>query len=177
MIKSVCKLDSRIKSVDDIQTCLEYDDKFINEEGYFADLLQDFSDLDNCDYGRLTNVEKVPYYTNAFTRDGKSSYVFFLPKALLIDDVPNALDSLIQKLKDRCELHENLKNYFVDSDDEVPLYEEIIKYLTELQSIKEHKSKFDEFKEFDFTPEHEAIPVTLEVTKVYKFTPEFDLEE
>lgn len=87
MLIRPCKLDSRIKSVDDIQTCIQYDDKFINEEP--------------------------------------------------------------------------------------ALYEEIIKHLTELQSIKEYKN----YNDIDFIPKHESIPVTIEVTKVYKFIPEFDLEE
>lgn len=55
-VKSQCKLDARIKSMDDVQTCLRYDDSYIGERGYFASDLCDLSDLSNCSHDTLAQI-------------------------------------------------------------------------------------------------------------------------
>lgn len=55
-VKSQCELDSRIKSIDDVQTCLHYDDKYIGENGYFATDLSELSDLSGCLHSTLAQI-------------------------------------------------------------------------------------------------------------------------
>lgn len=55
-VKSPYKLDARIESMDDVQTCLHYDDSYIGERGYFASDLCDLSDLSSCEYGTLAQI-------------------------------------------------------------------------------------------------------------------------
>lgn len=55
-VKSNCKLDARIKSMDDVQTCLHYDDSYIGKTGYFAIDLCDLSDLSNCSHDTLAQI-------------------------------------------------------------------------------------------------------------------------
>ena len=55
-VKSNYKLDARIKSMDDVQTCLQYDDSYIGERGYFASDLCDLSDLSNCSHDTLAQI-------------------------------------------------------------------------------------------------------------------------
>lgn len=78
-----CELDSRIRSLYDIQTCLEYDDKFLNEEGYFAHTLSDFSNLEDCDFGKLVSVD-VDNIRYIFNRDNVNRFELFIPECLLL---------------------------------------------------------------------------------------------
>lgn len=55
-VKSNFELDARIESMDDVQTCLHYDDSYIGERGYFASDLCDLSDLSKCLYGTLAQI-------------------------------------------------------------------------------------------------------------------------
>lgn len=56
-VKSNYKLDARIESMDDVQTCLRYDDSYIGERGYFASDLCDLSDLSgSCVHGTLAQI-------------------------------------------------------------------------------------------------------------------------
>ena len=55
-VKSNYKLDDRIKSMDDVQTCLQYDDSYIGERGYFATDLSDLSDLTGCLHDTLAQI-------------------------------------------------------------------------------------------------------------------------
>ena len=55
-VKSNYKLDARIKSMDDVQTCLQYDESYIGEMGYFASNLCDLSDLSNCSHDTLAQI-------------------------------------------------------------------------------------------------------------------------
>ena len=55
-VKSNYKLDARIKSMDDVQTCLQYDESYIGERGYFASNLCDLSDLSNCSHDTLAQI-------------------------------------------------------------------------------------------------------------------------
>lgn len=55
-VKSNFSLDKRIKSMDDVQTCLHYDDSYIGERGYFASDLCDLSDLSNCSHDTLAQI-------------------------------------------------------------------------------------------------------------------------
>lgn len=87
-VKSNYKLDARIKSMDDVQTCLQYDDSYIGERGYFASDLCDLSDLSNCSHDTLAqiildgagdDIFRTPHdvdYDNCGSR-------FFVPERLL----------------------------------------------------------------------------------------------
>ena len=55
-VKSNYKLDKRIESMDDVQTCLCYDDSYIGKTGYFAIDLCDLSDLSNCSHDTLAQI-------------------------------------------------------------------------------------------------------------------------
>lgn len=55
-VKSNYKLDARIKSMDDVQTCLHYDDSYIGKTGYFAIDLCDLSDLSKCSHDTLAQI-------------------------------------------------------------------------------------------------------------------------
>ena len=55
-VKSNYKLDARIKSMDDVQTCLHYDDSYIGKTGYFAIDLCDLSDLSCCSHDTLAQI-------------------------------------------------------------------------------------------------------------------------
>lgn len=55
-VKSNFKLDDRIKCMDDVQTCLHYDDSYIGKTGYFAIELCDLSDLSNCSHDTLAQI-------------------------------------------------------------------------------------------------------------------------
>lgn len=55
-VKSNFKLDKRIKSIDDVQTGLHYDDSYIGKTGYFATDLCDLSDLSCCSHDTLAQI-------------------------------------------------------------------------------------------------------------------------
>ena len=55
-MQSQYALDDRIKSIDDVQTCLHYDDKYIGEDGYFATDLCDLSNLSRCLHSTLAQI-------------------------------------------------------------------------------------------------------------------------
>ena len=55
-VKSNFKLDARIESMDDVQTCLHYDDSYIGERGYFASDLSELSDLSGCLHDTLAQI-------------------------------------------------------------------------------------------------------------------------
>ena len=55
-VKSNYKLDKRIESMDDVQTCLQYDDSYIGKTGYFAIDLCDLSDLSCCSHDTLAQI-------------------------------------------------------------------------------------------------------------------------
>ena len=87
-VKSNFELDDRIKSIDDVQTCLHYDDKYIGETGYFAIDLCDLSDLSCCSHDTLAqiildgagdNIFRTPYDSGC----GNWGYRFFVPDSLL----------------------------------------------------------------------------------------------
>lgn len=87
MIKSVYKLDSRIKNVSDIQNPTHYDDSFIGEVCYFANSMSDFEDLESCSKGTLSEYIEDGYNTlgcftaNEFQEDDFFDY--FIPEKLL----------------------------------------------------------------------------------------------
>lgn len=87
--KSNLTLDKRIKSIDDIQTCLEYDDKFINEKGYFFDNFVQAKNLTECHYGRLVDICGNNSDDNCFKVSYESwneridYFRFFIPESLL----------------------------------------------------------------------------------------------
>lgn len=81
-VKSNVKLDARIKSMDDIQTCVQYDDKYIGEYGYFSDSISEFSDLDSCTRSVLAHIDEMGG-TDMIFDDNENYYRFFLPESLL----------------------------------------------------------------------------------------------
>lgn len=87
MIKSVYKLDKRIKDVLDIQSSARYDDSFIGEVCYFANSIWEFEHLESCDKGTLSEYIKDSYSSlgnftaNEFKAD--NYYEYFIPEKLL----------------------------------------------------------------------------------------------
>ena len=81
-VKSNYKLDARIKSMDDVQTCVQYDDKYIGEYGYFSDSISEFSDLDSCTKSVLAYIDETGG-TDMIFDDDENYYRFFLPESLL----------------------------------------------------------------------------------------------
>lgn len=87
MIKSVYKLDKRIKDVLDIQSSARYDDSFIGEVCYFADSIWEFEDLESCNKGTLSeHIEDDYCQPGNFTAnefEGDDYYGYFIPEKLL----------------------------------------------------------------------------------------------
>lgn len=87
MIKSVYKLDKRIKDVLDIQSSARYDDSFIGEVCYFADSIWEFEDLESCDKGTLSeHIEDGYCQLGNFTAKefkGDNFFDYFIPEKLL----------------------------------------------------------------------------------------------
>lgn len=87
MIKSVYKLDKRIKDVLDIQSSARYDDSFIGEVCYFANSIWEFEDLESCDKGTLSDYIDNGYNTlGNFTAKefkGDNFFDYFIPEKLL----------------------------------------------------------------------------------------------
>lgn len=87
MIKSVYKLDKRIKDVSDIQSSARYDDSFIGEVCYFADTIWEFEDLESCNKGTLSEYIEDGYcQLGNFTAnefEGDDYYGYFIPEKLL----------------------------------------------------------------------------------------------
>lgn len=88
MIKSVYKLDKRIKDVLDIQSSARYDDSFIGEVCYFANSIWEFEDLESCTKGTLSEHIRDCYSSlgnyftaNEFKED--NFYKYFIPENLL----------------------------------------------------------------------------------------------
>lgn len=87
-VKSNCELDVRIKSTDDIQTCLRYNEEFVGCKGYFFDDLVKVTDLSKSVYGILLKVDNTDHVTDlcfkAELKNGNRSFFrFFIPEKLL----------------------------------------------------------------------------------------------
>lgn len=88
-VKSNVKLDARIKSMNDVQTCLRYDDSYIGERGYFASDLCDLSDLSgSCAHGTLAQIILDGVGDDIFrtphdVEHGNWGSRFFVPERLL----------------------------------------------------------------------------------------------
>lgn len=87
-VKSNCELDVRIKSTDDIQTCLRYNEEFVGCKGYFFDDLVKVTDLSKSAYGTLLKVDNTDHVTDlcfkAELKNGNRSFFrFFIPEKLL----------------------------------------------------------------------------------------------
>lgn len=85
-------LDSRIKKISDIQTCVTADTSCIGEEGYFSYDLFSFQNLDDCHYAKLVDINynyaESCFYTydngcyselKQFCADKRTIYKYFLP--------------------------------------------------------------------------------------------------
>ena len=88
MSKSQVSLDKRIKSIDDVQTCLCYDDSYIGERGYFASNLCDLSDLSGCSHDTLAQIISDGAGDDIFRTPHDVDYDnwgsrFFVPERLL----------------------------------------------------------------------------------------------
>lgn len=83
-LKTNIRLDSRLRSVGDIQTVCAYDDKFVGSKGYFFNDLVSAQNLKGlCDYGTLEMVDDNNLCDLCFKRrfelnegDGRSFYSF-----------------------------------------------------------------------------------------------------
>ena len=87
-VKSSYKLDARIKSMDDVQTCLCYDDSYIGESGYFASDLSELSDLSCCSHDTLAQIISDGAGDDIFRTphdvdNGNWGRRFFVPDSLL----------------------------------------------------------------------------------------------
>ena len=87
-VKSNFKLDKRINSMDDVQTCLQYDESYIGERGYFASDLCDLSNLSNCLHDTLAQIILDGAGDDIFRTPHDVDYVnwgsrFFVPERLL----------------------------------------------------------------------------------------------
>ena len=87
-VKSNYKLDARIKSMDDVQTCLHYDDSYIGERGYFASDLSELSDLSCCLHDTLAQIISEGAGDDIFRTPHDVDYDnwgsrFFVPDSLL----------------------------------------------------------------------------------------------
>ena len=87
-VKSNFELDDRIKSMDDVQTCLHYDDSYIGERGYFASDLCDLSDLSSCEHDTLAQIISDGAGDDIFRTPHDVDYDnwgsrFFVPERLL----------------------------------------------------------------------------------------------
>lgn len=87
MIKSVYKLDPRIKDISDIQNPIRYDDSFVGEICYFANSMYEFEDLKSCSRGTLSKYVDDSYSTLgcfiAEEFEGDDTYDYFIPEKLL----------------------------------------------------------------------------------------------
>ena len=87
-VKSNFTLDKRIKSMDDVQTCLCYDDSYIGERGYFASDLSELSDLSGCLHDTLFQIISDGAGDDIFRTPHDVDYDnwgsrFFVPERLL----------------------------------------------------------------------------------------------
>lgn len=87
MIKSVYKLDPRIKDISDIQSPICYDDSFIGEVCYFANSMSEFDNLESCSKGTLSKyIDDSCSTLGCFTAvefDDDYTYDYFIPEKLL----------------------------------------------------------------------------------------------
>lgn len=82
------ELDSRIKSIDDIQTILHHDVDCIGSKGYFFDEFVQTKDLSKCRYGELIDItthdDRNDLCFKAEYQEGfVGFYRFFIPEKLL----------------------------------------------------------------------------------------------
>lgn len=82
------ELDSRIKSIDDIQTILHHDVDCIGSKGYFFDEFVQTKDLSKCRYGELIDItthdDRNDLCFKAEYQEGLVGfYRFFIPEKLL----------------------------------------------------------------------------------------------
>lgn len=80
------ELDKRIKALTDIITCFKEDrsraEKCIGQNGYFADDMMNFNNLEGCIYGKLENyVIDEDYPFKCMPAD--IHYAFFIPESVL----------------------------------------------------------------------------------------------
>lgn len=76
------KFDKRINDITKIMNCFttEYAKRYLHTSGYFADHIEDFTDLDKLDMRELTDIQqefKYPYSASSCN----DSFKFFLPCA------------------------------------------------------------------------------------------------
>lgn len=78
------KFDNRIKDVSDIQSFKQYNDKYVDESGYFSDYLCRFQCLKSCHMGTLTSINNNDSAGDyIFVCDDKINYRYFIPESLL----------------------------------------------------------------------------------------------
>ena len=89
-VKSNCELDTRIKSIDDIQTIICNNHGFIGCKGFFFDQFVQTKNLTKCHYGTLVDIDINGYNDDHCfkARDENGNdfigyYRFFIPEKLL----------------------------------------------------------------------------------------------
>lgn len=90
------KLDSRIKSKNDILTCFDLEKAkfFIGQKGYFADINSSYQNLANRTYATLTEIKDNDY---PFEEDNHECWRFFIPESFL---KPNPKEKKYRPFKD-----------------------------------------------------------------------------
>lgn len=75
------KLDKKMSRLP--YTCFEKDEceEFVGQMGYFTDVIENYSDLEDCYHKRLKNI--LSDYNDPFYATDNTTYRFFFPDALL----------------------------------------------------------------------------------------------
>ena len=79
------ELDKRIKDFSDIQSYIQYDDKYVGETGYFGNRIIDFKNLNRCKKSVLVAIDDDTVTDNLFD-NGDGFYRFFLPESLVLKE-------------------------------------------------------------------------------------------
>lgn len=103
------ELDKRIKDFSDIQSYIQYDDKYVGEYGYFSDSIIGFSDLDSCTRSVLANIDEMGG-TDMIFDDGENYYRFFIP-----EDALKPAEKQYRPYKNVQELFEDIGVYIGDT--------------------------------------------------------------
>lgn len=77
------ELDERIRDESDIQTRLRYDDELVGEMGYFSCGFADLSDLNNCHYDKLAEIDTGRGDDIFAPVNDDFMYAVFVPEKLL----------------------------------------------------------------------------------------------
>ena len=80
------KLDPRIEWESLIYTPLDNTQVNLHENGYFADYMIEFADLNDCEYGELVDQDiglSYPYWCKPDYKNEADCYPFYIPESSL----------------------------------------------------------------------------------------------